>query len=71
MKEIAWRLVAIERQKNFGHNESMLQDGLTAAQRLAIQKLIRAKSDREIALCCEGRAERIWEWFCLVARGCA
>jgi hypothetical protein len=28
----------------------MLQDGLTAAQRLAIQKLIRAKSDREIAL---------------------
>src|SRR5580692_13046467 len=27
----------------------MLQDGLTAAQRLAIQKLIRAKSDREIA----------------------
>ena len=50
MKEIAWRLVAIERQKNFGHNESMLQDGLTAAQRLAIQKLIRAKSDREIAL---------------------
>ena len=50
MKEIAWRLVAIERQKNFGHNECMLQDGLTAAQRLAIQKLIRAKSDREIAL---------------------
>lgn len=28
----------------------MLQDGLTAAQRLAIQKLVRAKSDREIAL---------------------
>jgi len=29
--------------------EVMLQVGLTAAQRLAIQKLIRAKSDREIA----------------------
>jgi hypothetical protein len=27
----------------------MLRDGITAAQRLAIQKLIRAKSDREIA----------------------
>jgi hypothetical protein len=26
-----------------------MQDGITAAQRLAIQKLIRAKSDREIA----------------------
>jgi hypothetical protein len=50
MKEIAWHLVAIERHENFGHNESMLQDGLPAAQRLTIQKLIRAKSDREIAL---------------------
>jgi hypothetical protein len=50
MKEIARRPVAIELQKNFGHNESMLQDGLTAAQRLAIQKLIGAKSGREIAL---------------------
>ena len=50
MKEIAWWPVAIEPHEIFGHNESMLQDGLTAAQRLAIQKLIRAKSDREIAL---------------------
>ena len=51
MKEIAWpsRAAAIERAKNFRHKEIMLQDGLTAAQRLAIQKLIRAKSDREIA----------------------
>jgi len=50
MKEIAWCLAAIERRENFWHKESMLQDGLTAAQRLAIQKLIRAKSDREIAV---------------------
>ena len=39
----------LNRHENFGHNESMLQDGSTAAQRLAIQKLFRAKSDREIA----------------------
>ncbi len=49
MKEIAWCLVVIERCENFGHNQSMLQVGMTAAQRLAIQKLIRAKSDRELA----------------------
>ena len=41
--------VWIERIKVFRHKETMMRDGLTAAQRLAIQKLIRAKSDREIA----------------------
>jgi hypothetical protein len=49
MKEIARCLVVIERHEDFRQNEVMLQVGLTAAQRLAIQKLIRAKSDREIA----------------------
>ena len=49
MKEIAMCLVVIERHESFGHKEIMLRDGMTAAQRLAIQKLIRAKSDREIA----------------------
>jgi hypothetical protein len=49
MKEIARCLVVIERHQSFGHKEKIMQDGITAAQRLAIQKLIRAKSDREIA----------------------
>ncbi|HEX3717223.1 MAG TPA: hypothetical protein VH595_04575 [Verrucomicrobiae bacterium] len=42
-------LVVIERHESFGHKEPMMRDGMKAAQRLAIQKLIRAKSDREIA----------------------
>jgi hypothetical protein len=49
MKEIARCLVVIDRHESFGHNEIMMRDGMTAAQRLAIKKLIRAKSDREIA----------------------
>ncbi len=49
MKEIARCLVVIGRHESFGHKEHIMQDGITAAQRLAIQKLIRAKSDREIA----------------------
>jgi hypothetical protein len=49
MKEIARCLVVIERHESFGHKEEIMQDGITAAQLLAIQKLIRAKSDREIA----------------------
>jgi hypothetical protein len=51
MKEIAWysRAAEIEPPKDFRHNGMMLRDGPTAAQRLAIRKLIRAKSDREIA----------------------
>ena len=43
------RPVAIERLKDFRHMEIMSQNGPTAAQQWAIQKLIRAKSDREIA----------------------
>jgi hypothetical protein len=39
----------IEWREDFRHKEVMLQVGLTAAQRLAIQKLIRTKSDRELA----------------------
>jgi hypothetical protein len=51
MKEIAWpsRAAEIEASKNFRHKEIILQVGPTTAQRWAIQKLIRAKSDREIA----------------------
>jgi hypothetical protein len=49
MKEIASCLVVIERHESFGHKVHIMQDGITAAHRLAIQELIRAKSDREIA----------------------
>jgi hypothetical protein len=49
MKEIARCSVVIERHESFEHKENIMQDGMTAAQRSAIQKLIRAKSDREIA----------------------
>jgi hypothetical protein len=41
--------VWIELTNVFGHTEAMMRDGTTAAQRLAIRQLIRAKSDREIA----------------------
>jgi hypothetical protein len=41
--------VWIELTNVFGHTETMKRDGTTAAQRLAIRQLIRAKSDREIA----------------------